>query len=164
VWLIHDVVASGWKNGTAVQHAWYMHIFQIVIDITRITIFHDPVPSRWRGTGSYIYAANHSFEMRATLAPVKTVFSFSSMGHFCSMHLGQSESVRHPPIVAQKSNDCTVMTRSHKIWADRLEYINTAHDTFCMKLLQLTHYRSPMHMDGIRGCSLPTEGKGNFTV
>ena len=48
----------------------------------------------------------------------------------------QSQSVIHK-LLPKILNDCTIMTRSHKIWADRLEYINTAHNTFCMKLLRL---------------------------
>jgi len=140
MWLIHDVVVMD-EKGTAVQHAWYAHLLKCIY-ITRITIFHDPVPSRWRGTGSYIYADNHSFEWGHTCT-IKTVFSFSSMGHFCSS-IRHSEWVRHSQLLPKSSKQLLSWQGLTKF-----ELIARIHQhstyTFCMKLLQLTHCRSPMH-------------------
>src|SRR5882672_10555477 len=42
-------------------------------------------------------------------------------------------------------------------YIDELEYINTAHNKLCIKLLQLTHFRSPMHKASEVTCCLQKE-------
>jgi len=127
-----------------VQHARHMTSSQMYLTSMWIIIFMNPVPSRWRGTWSDIYADNHTLAMRATPEPHLSKFVSASLAWVISAPCIRAFRMSHSPIVANFIKWIYYMTRSHQFWADRpwLESDNWGSDlpkqsSFCWGRLKL---------------------------